>query len=232
MPYRRLPNTDPARLRALRKAVDKSYESDPRGEVISLAVISKARNLLARFSAAYTYYQQCCRKQSRENRKHTENVRMARLYVSHFIQVLNMSVIRGEIKAVHKECYGLSAENHALPELASDEQLSEWGGKIIEGEKLRLAKGGTPIYNPNIARVKVFYDIFSDSFSSQKMQQMITDRSREKLKSMRDETDSLILNIWNQIESRFLDVTPAEKRLEVCSDYGVIYYYRPGEKNE
>ena len=47
---------------------------------------------------------------------------------------------------------------------------------------------------------------------------------------MRDRADELILDIWNQVEAKFQDVSPNEKRLEKCRDYGLIYYYRTGEK--
>ena len=57
-----------------------------------------------------------------------------------------------------------------------------------------------------------------------------TNRSLEQLASMRVQADRLILDIWNQVEAKFQDVSPNEKRLEKCRDYGLIYYYRTGEK--
>ena len=44
--------------------------------------------------------------------------------------------------------------------------------------------------------------------------------------------DELILDIWNQVEKKFEDVSPNEKRLDLCRDYGLIYYYRTGEKRK
>ena len=42
------------------------------------------------------------------------------------------------------------------------------------------------------------------------------------------------LNEWRKhfpnLEKKFEDVSPNEKRLELCRDYGLIYYYRTGEK--
>lgn len=65
----------------------------------------------------------------------------------------------------------------------------------------------------------------------QKSLQSLTNRSLEQLASMRVQADRLILDIWNQVEAKFQDVSPNEKRLEKCRDYGLIYYYRTGEKN-
>ena len=155
---------------------------------------------------------------------------MARLYVSHFIQVLNLAVIRSEIRSSHKEYYGLEPQSCNVPDLSSETQLALWGRKIIDGETRRLSQGGTPIYNPTIAKVKVHYDIFMDSGERQKEYQEATARSLEALSSMRAEADELILDIWNQVERKFEAVSPNEKRLDLCRSYGLVYYYRTGEK--
>lgn len=85
-------------------------------------------------------------------------------------------------------------------------------------------------YNPTIARVKVHYDIFLESYERQKNYQALTNRSLDELASMRGRADELILDIWNQVEAKYQDVTPNDTRLEKCRDYGLIYYYRSSEK--
>lgn len=229
MPYRRLPNTDQARVRALKAAVEKGDMYNVRDLAITLKTLFEARNFLQRFEAAQIYYTQCYENQSRSSRKHQSNVKTARLYISHFIQVLNLAVLRDEIKPAHKTLYGLP-ESNTVPDLLSEAAMVEWGRKIIDGEKRRTAQGGIPIYNPTIARVKVHYDIFLDSYERQKNYQALTTRSLDELASMRDRADELILDIWNQVEAKYQDVIPNELRLDKCRDYGLIYYYRSGEK--
>ena len=228
MPYRRLPNTDQARVRALKAAVEKGDVYNVRDLAISLKTLFEARNFLQRFEAAQIYYTQCYENQSRASRKHQANVKTARLYISHFIQVLNLAVLRDEINAVHINLYDLPDAN-VVPDLLSEASLVEWGKKIIEGEQRRTGQGGIPIYNPTIARVKVHYDIFLDSYERQKNYQALTNRSLDELSSMRERADELILDIWNQVEAKYQDVTPNEDRLDKCRDY-VIYYYRSSEK--
>ena len=201
MPYRRLPNTDQARVRALKAAVEKGDVYNVRDLAISLKTLFEARNFLLKFEAAQIYYTQCYDNQSRASRKHQANVRMARLYISHFIQVLNLAVLRDEIKSVHKELYDLPEAN-VVPDLLSEAA----------------------------ARVKVHYDIFLDSYERQKSYQSATNRSLDELASMRDRADELILDIWNQVETKFQEVNPNEARLEKCRDYGLVYYYRSNEK--
>lgn len=230
MPYRRLPNTDQARIRALKSAVVKGEMYNVYDLAISLKTLSEARNFLVKFEAAQIYYSQCYENQAKASRKHQANVKMARLYVSHFIQVLNLAVLRSEIKTTHKDLYGLPAGNYNVPDLSSELAIAEWGRRVIEGETRRTSQGGIPIYNPTIAKVKVHYDIFLDGYERQKSLQALTNRSLETLASMRERADELILDIWNQVEIKFQEVLPNEKRLEKCRDYGLIYYYRTGEK--
>ena len=231
MPYRRLPNTDQARVRALKAVCEMADKSDDLYEMpVDLKTLTAVRNFLPHFEAAQVYYKECFDRQSKEGRKHQNNVKTARLYVSHFIQVLNLAVIRSEVRRAHKEFYGLDPKSNTLPDLTSEAALVDWGRKIIEGENKRIAQGGIPIYNPTIAKVKVHYDIFYESYNRQKNLQALTERSLNELSAMRPEADALILNVWNQVEKKFEFVTPNEKRLEVCRNYGMIYYYRTSEK--
>ncbi|NDV65616.1 hypothetical protein [Bacteroides sp. 224] len=230
MPYRRLPNTDQARIRALKMAVEKGEESNMYDLIYSLKTLTEARNLLLRMEGAQKYYRECYENQARSSRKHQANVKIARLYVSHFIQVLNMSVLRQEIKKTHKEFYGLPVDNYSVPDLTSEAAIVEWGRKIINGEQKRTAMGGLPIYNPTIAKVKVRYDIFIQGYEMQKNLQAITNRSLEDIASMRKAADEIILDIWNQVEQEFEHVQPNEERLNKCREYGVVYYYRSSEK--
>ena len=230
MPYRRLPNTDQARIRALKAVVAKADTHNLYDLAVSLKTLTEARNFLMRFEAAQSYYVQCFERQSQAGRKHQANVKMARLYISHFIQVLNLAVIRSEVRAAHKSYYGLPTDSSNVPDLSTEAALVEWGRKIIDGETKRTSQGGIPIYNPTIAKVRVHYDIFTDSYDRQKNLQALTARSLDSLSTMRTTADELILDIWNQVEKKFEDVSPNEKRLELCRDYGLIYYYRTGEK--
>lgn len=230
MPYRRLPNTDQARIRALKAVSERADMSGMNELAVSLKTVGEVRSLLPKFEAAHAYYAACYDRQAKAGRKHQSNVKTARLYISHFIQVLNLSVIRSEIRRQHKEYYGLEPRGNSIPDLASESALAEWGRKIIDGEGKRISQGGIPIYNPAIAKVRVYYDLFMESYEQQKNLQALTARSLESVQAMRPQADRLILDIWNQVERRFAEVLPVARRLELCRDYGVVYYYRSGEK--
>ncbi len=49
--------------------------------------------------------------------------------------------------------------------------------------------------------------------------------------SYRAEVDEIILALWNQVEAANIDLPPKQK-IDENKEYGVVYYYRKGEKVE
>jgi len=228
MPYRRLPNTDQARLTALQTAVQRASEADFTEQVINYHTLSEAQAFLMQFENMMRQYHENFALRVKSNKQYRHVVSNARMYISHFIQVLNLAVIRGEIKRSQKELYKLDPETNILPDLSSEEDLLVWGQNIITGEQERISQGGFPIYNPAINKVKVHYDIFKDQQFNQQIHQKSSTRMSEDLKPMRDKADAIILELWNQIEAYYKNELPYA-RLRKCQTYGVVYYYRNGE---
>ena len=229
MPYRRLPNTDQSRLTALQRAVQRASEADFTEQVLSYHVRSEAQKFLLQFETVVSQYHNSFESKVSANKRYRHLVQNARMYISHFIQVLNMAVIRGEIKKDLKELYHLDPNSHILPDLSSEEDLLVWGQNIIEGEQERVRMGGFPIYNPAINKVKVHYDIFKEHQVTHNVRKKASERYYTEIEQLRKEADVLILDIWNQVEAYYRDLLPYA-RLRSCQEYGLIYYYRTGEK--
>ena len=229
MPYRRLPNTDQARLSALQMAVQRASEADFTEQVLQYKTLCDARRFLMQFENTVMQYHENFRTKVSANKNYRRVVQNARMYISHFIQVLNLAVIRGEVKAEQKELYQLDPHNHIVPDLSSEEDLLVWGDNIIQGEQKRTSMGGFPIYNPAIAKVKVHYDIFKEEQMSHTLHKKVTSRVMGDVESQRKQADAIILTIWNEVEDYYKDLLPYDKLCH-CKNYGVIYYYRPTEK--
>lgn len=228
MPYRRLPNTDQARLRALKAASAKAQKVHPGDLLFSQKLKLEAQAFLPLFEQAVNQYSHSKQLHANYGRSLGESYKSARIYLSHFIQVYNMCVIRGEINDNTRSLYGLESSN-SLPDLNTESQLFEWGQKIISGEEKRLASGlGNRIYNPSIAVVKVKYEQFVEVYHRHKDLLTTAQKHQEKVSEMRIKADELILNLWNEIEGSFGVVDTDEKR-DVCIGYGVVYFYRPHE---
>lgn len=228
MPYRRLPNTDKARLRSLEKIIELERLSMAQLP-ISFRLLNEAKTQLSLFNNLIQIYNQTFDNQVNANKKYQQIVKNARLYISHFIQVLNLTVIRNEIKKDFKRFYNLDPDDFTVPDLSNEQAIATWGKNIIEGENERLRNGGAPLQNPSVAKVKVHFDIFKEYKNSQKFHQGTTARNLENVATMRVKVDELIKEIWDSVEE-YYKTLPPYKQWKECSDCGIIYYYRKGEK--
>lgn len=228
MPYRRLPNTDNARIKALKTAINKCANTDFNDVAVSMKTLYKAKSAVGKFERMCKIYQQTFDTQIKANKSFQKQIKNVRMYLSHFIQVLYLAIIRNEIKQNNLSLYGLDESNLLLPNLSTNEMLMEWGEKIIQGEEKRISNGGVPIYNPTIAKVKVMYSIFKDGYNTQQIHQRATNRTQNEVVNFRKEIDLIILELWEQVENATMDL-PAQKKIDRNREYGIVYYYRKGE---
>ena len=228
MPYRRLPNTDAARIKALKRAIEKAEKTDFKELQITTKTLKESNTALNQFENLCSRYRRMHDIQVKANKTFQGKIKNARMYISHFVQVLYMSVVRSEIKESQLEYYGLQNANMVLPDLTTNDLILEWGKRIIDGENERISKGGVPIYNPSIAKVNVMFSIFKEGYQTQKLHQKSTLRVMDEVATYREKVDKVIFDIWEEVEKNSLEI-PSEKRLDRNKEYGVVYYYRKGE---
>jgi hypothetical protein len=228
MPYRRLPNTDASRLKAMRKALEKGKEMPPHKLAFSSKTIMKLEKFLPQFEHSLQLYRDTMSSQNRKNREYYETVKKAKIYLTHFIRVMNMAITRGELLLETRAFYGLPTDESAVPLMNTENELLTWGRRIIEGEESRIKKGGSPITNPTIAVVKVRFGNFLDALNHHNTLIQKGLEQSEKITDMRREADEIILHLWNEIENTYLN-TPDDLRKELCEGYGLVYFYRKNE---
>lgn len=228
MPYRRLPNTDSARMRALKAAYRKGKELPPFKLAYSQSTYTKVELFINSFEKAISHYKAAYSIQVEKSKEYLHVMKKAKLYLSHFIQVVNMAIARGELPEKARELYGMDIDERKLPSLNTEKELIEWGKKIIDGESDRIRKGQTPVTNPTIAVVKVRYENFMEAYNHQKILQQNTQRMLNELDTLRKRADDIILSIWNEVEESFKDL-PDDLRREKATEYGLVYVYRKNE---
>ncbi len=228
MPYRRLPNTDAARLRAMKQAYELGRSLPPHELAFSQNAYTRVGLFINKFEDAVTLYRQACHRQGKHSRPYQMISRKAKLYVSHFIQVVNMGILRGELKPEVRAFYGLDPNDTRVPKLNGDQDVVDWGQRVIDGEQRRISEGHAPILNPTAALVKVQYEQFLESYRSQRTLQNTTARTLKALDELRRTADEIILDIWNEVEATYADRPDVEKRA-AAEKYGVVYVYRKNE---
>lgn len=234
MPYRRLPNTDAARIRALKTALRKGETLDDINTMAySFPLKQKIDIFLPKFEIAIANSKAAREKQIENSQKFSELTRKARLYVSHFIQVLNFTIARGELKPQVRTYYSIDENDSKVPSLLTEQELLTWGEKVITGEQERLNnRGGNPIYSPAIALVRVNYENFRQSYEFQKRLQANSARFSSEVAQFRDEADALVLQVWNEVENYFSGVKDEDEKRYMCEEYGLVYVFRRGEKEK
>lgn len=229
MPYRRLPNTDQARLRALKSALEKSETISPASLAFSQRLLLDIKQFFPHFHQMLSQYQSSRERQAAMGRELNECFREARIYVSHFLQVVNLSIIRGEFKPSVRSYYGLSEQERSVPEIGTEQQLLDWGEAVIQGEQKRMATGATRIYNPSLAMVRIKYEKFVEQYNLHKDLLSTSQKLMARVADYRVQADKLITELWNEVEATYDHLSPDEKR-DKCVNYGVVYVYRPSEK--
>lgn len=228
MPYRRLPNTDAARIKALRTALSLGKEIPPFKLAYSQRSLLRLQSFISYFEQALSNQKQTYEHQVRNSLNYKESLKKIKLYISHFIQVMNMAILRGELPEDTRSYFKLNNDLRSVPSLNTEKEILEIGENIIKGEMERLKRSKTAITNPTMAVVKVRYEQFLDAHNFQKTLQKRNKLALEKLASLRGDADAIILDIWNEVEDHFKDLPENMKRDE-AGKYGLVYVFRKNE---
>jgi hypothetical protein len=226
MPLRRLPDTDTEKIEILHAIIDQE-ELNGFNHIFSMGEIQELRNFLLTFEGAVFCFSQSLDDEKKACKSHNELFKNVQLYISHFIQVLYFSVIRNEIKAENLALYELDGSNLKVPDLSTETAILEWGERLIKGETERIYRGGIPIYNPAIAKVKVHFDLFKDSLYSVKIYKQNTVRHKESMYANREKADQIIEDAWQRVEDEYRTF-PIEERTRVYKNYKITYQYVKG----
>ncbi|MCK3683682.1 hypothetical protein [Maribellus sp. YY47] len=231
MPYRRLPTTDKARLRALEAALNKVSTITTRNIPFAKHSIEELQNVKTQFENALKHYELNIKQQSDNNKNYKATQETARLYLSHFIQVLLFASERGEIKGGLKFYGNLQEMGGKLPSLNTEQEILEWGRIVVNGEQNRVRQGGSAIYSPSIALVKFKLEEFSDAAIFQQNLKRNTLRAFEKMQQLRKSTNDFISQLWTEIETHLeLEAGSEDEKRNLAEEFGIVYVLRRKER--
>lgn len=228
MPYRRLPNTDASRIKAIATAIEKSMHLHPDELAFDYKTLQRAKFFLPTYKQGLFHKNADVSNQHEKGSTYAVCQKKIRVYLSHFIQVLQFCIIRDELPITALEYYGLPKNTRKLPPLKTDEEIILWGKKIIAGEDKRTMEGGTPILNPRIALVKINYEKFLEAQRNHTVLQSKNSRAADYINELRADANEIILDIWNQVEEKYQDL-PSEEKRKQAEQYGLKYVFRKNE---
>ncbi|MCG6187515.1 hypothetical protein [Maribellus maritimus] len=231
MPYRRLPTTDKARIRAMESALKLADKTSEEKLAFSRYTYQQLKQVKIAFESTLLQYDSDLQKQANKQKEYKVVMEKAVMYISHFVQALYMSVEREETKRETLKFYELDSLNGKLPPLNTENDIIEWGEKVVSGEQKRIQSGGSPIYSPSIALVKIRLQDFKDIAIFMQNMRRISNRSFERMKEIRISTNDFISKLWNEIEEHVNSDSPKHKRQQ-AQEYGIVYVFRRKEKKK
>lgn len=229
VPYRRLPKTDVSRLNSISAALRMSESVEMNRLAYSSKHIHPLRNMFQNLESVKSQQDQTWDQLVRQNKSYQKKLSKTKIYLTHFLQVVNMCIAREELPPDTRGYFGIEPEDNRVPTLVNEDDILQKGKVVIDGENRRVSEGRAPIMTPTIGKVNAWYEQFKEAYHSQKTVQKSNKRVNDKIKLVREQCDALILDVWNDVEQYFSALDGEERRAE-CSKYGLKYVYRKNER--
>lgn len=152
-----------------------------------------------------------------------------RLLCKHFLQVFMLAVERGHFAKADLEYFNLDITNPTLPDMDSEEDLTEVARIIVEGDAERVSDGGTAMAMPTAAEVAGARTVFMTALGLHTTAKTALKDAQVLQNSYNTEADSVIKQVWGEVELRYTDL-PAETMRDYAREWGVIYVTRGVDK--
>jgi hypothetical protein len=229
MPFRRIPNSDAQRYCALQTCKLKSDATPAAERPISADNVTQLDAIFPQFKTALGARAADLSQQTASTDVASTALDVARQFISHFIQTLNMAIDRHTFRPSDRAFYQLDVNNGVVPPLASESDVLLWGQRVIDGEAARVAAGGMAIPFPSIAEVTTVFNDFKTKRDTQSHLSEAVDEDEEAIAALRPEVDALVVDLWDEIEFAFRRNAPSSLRNK-AREWGVVYASRAGEQ--
>jgi hypothetical protein len=234
MPTRTLPTSDTQHLDALRDAHFQLHAlpkgSDP---VLSTKTATSLERLYPVWRDELKGRRNVVGLQTEATAAVQENKARLRMFLSHFLQNLNMAIEREDpgFRAGDRTLYGMDSNQAVLPRMEGETELLRVAEDVIEGEAKRIAAGGDPITMPPVAEISAIYGETLKLLKVQYQQVNVYGKESDDVIALRSEVSELVKDIWDELEFSYRKETPSSMRRR-CRLWGVIYTPGSGEVEE
>lgn len=226
MPYRKAPQSDTARLQALKAALTASQQPD---SVLPTELATQLGTFAPQYETEMAEVSAALGAQVESTEQTTASGNQLRMVSRHFFQAFSNAVERGVFDANERSQYQLSPSDETLPNMDSTADAITWAERIVSGEAARVAAGLVAVPFPTAGEVETALNAFQQLRAAQVTALKAYDKELEDVEALRDGADALIRDVWDEVEYRFRKDSPASKRRKARL-YGVVYVTRPGEE--
>jgi hypothetical protein len=228
MPSLDRPNSDNTRVKLLRTAFNKAQNTPPAQLAFTPATLAELTTFLPNFEAELQERGTALTGQTTATGQLNASRRMLHMFITHFFRVFNFAVARGQFAATDRGQYQLDVSSDSAPLLPTDADLTMWAGRIVSGEAVRVAAGGTPMAFPTAAEVAGAAANFQTIKGAQSQLKDVYNLEQEDVEGLRPAADDLIDDIIDEVLFANRKHTPASARRN-AREYGLTYVPSPGE---
>jgi hypothetical protein len=237
MPHRRTPNSNPAVIRTLKTARDTwKNTTNPAGRAISADQWKQLddndpTSLLNRLLKESSDVDIAQAAQAPLTTDVAQIAAQVTMFASHFHQVLDMAVARGDFQPGARSYYGRDIGASTIPDLSSYDAVAQAAEDIVTGEaKRQTAEGAAfvPMALPSAADVAALLTQFNTARAASQQAQVYTDQQRKELNALYPDAQALAADICDTVEFFYRKEPDPGTFRNQCSRWGVVYIYDDG----
>jgi hypothetical protein len=228
MSLKRFPDTDEERINTVQAAIDMAELFGEKENILTIAEVHELQIFLKNYEGERMVLKQSIDDRAKAQIQYRNLFRNAQMYISHFIQVLQFTAIRNELRIEHLSLYGFEGGKElVLPDLSTEDAIMLWGENLLRGEAARMNKGGMPLYNPTIAKVRVHFELFKEIIQSLKIYRQNVFRLQSGVHETQKEAKEYIEDIWKRVEEKYHSL-PIDELSEKYKKYKIRFQYYNG----
>ena len=144
------------------------------------------------------------------------------MFCSHYHQVFNLGILRGEFPANHRMYYGIDVNSSKVPPLITETDLLNCAANIKKGDANRVTAGGKPMSNPTAAQVETEFQAYFALAQQQSTLKVSSNKEQEDVSGILAEGIRLAADICDELEHKYRHDTDSSKRAK-CREWGVVY---------
>lgn len=216
------PRTITGREKALSRAHNAYVNQAPGTQVLTTATAARLVSMLPQYSAATNAVLLARAAQSSHTPIKRAAIDEARTLANHFIQVFNLGVARGKYSRAQRAYFGLDANSDRVPVMLKESLVLHWCNAIVAGDAARVAAGGAPMANPDVAEVQAAATAAQAATLEQSALHLGLSNAQEALDALNKQADRLIKRIWNEVETYYSEDQPSSMRNK-ARPWGVVY---------
>lgn len=219
---RRLPNSDVTRMIALDAGKTKKDITAPADVVFTANTVTRIDTTQPLLKQKMQERGNTLQAQSNATAAKDAAMEKSKMFISHFFQSFNNGVARGVFPASHRAFFQLDVNSDSVPQMNTEAEVNLWGDRLIEGDAERITAGGSAMAMPSTVEVTTEVNSYKTLNADQSTLKDAYDNAQEAVSDMRPEVDSLILRMWNEVETAF-DDEPIESKRRKAREWGVVY---------